>query len=78
MTDGLSGLNSGAHDPNRTLTWRPRELKSRGAAAWAVARASLPFDVRRLQDRPPFLNLGPVEGGEGLRRLLVRRENFLT
>ena len=34
---------------------------------------SFQLDVRRLDDRPPFLDFGLVEGGEALRRLLLAR-----
>src|SRR5216683_2987709 len=42
-------------------------------------RATLSFalDVRRPDHRPPFVDLGLVEGGERLRRLLVTRRNLL-
>ena len=38
----------------------------------AVRRPQLHLDVGRLDDRPPLVDLGLVEGGERLRRLLAR------
>jgi hypothetical protein len=40
------------------------------------AGGSLPLDVCRLDDRPPFLDLGLLQRPERLRRLLVPRENL--
>ena len=39
---------------------------------------SLALDVRRLDDRPPFFDLGFVKGGKRLRRLVFSRRNFLA
>src|SRR2546428_2939433 len=39
---------------------------------------SFRLNVRRLDDRPPLLDLGLVEGAERFRRLLLGRENLLT
>src|SRR5262245_60126534 len=41
------------------------------------ARGSFRPNVCSLYDRPPFLNLGPVEGSERLWRLLLAREHLL-
>src|SRR5262249_49327021 len=38
---------------------------------------SFRLDVRRLDHRPPFFDLRLLQGGEGLRRLLLARENLL-
>src|SRR2546422_94000 len=43
----------------------------------AGRRALLRLDVRRLDDRPPLLDFGLVEGAERLRRPLPGRENLL-
>src|SRR5437764_8655713 len=43
-----------------------------------VITNSLNPDPRRLDDRPPFLDLGLVEGAEGLGPLLIARENILA
>src|SRR6516165_1543398 len=40
--------------------------------------ASFRLDVRRLDDRPPLLQLGPLKSAEGFRSLLVARRNLLT
>src|SRR5262249_23101073 len=37
-----------------------------------------PLDVRRLEDRPPFLDLGFLLGGERFGRLLLARWNVLA
>jgi len=42
------------------------------------ALASFTLDVRRLDDWPPFLAVGPLKRRECLRRLLVARENVLS
>src|SRR4051794_9110543 len=42
-----------------------------------LRRRSLALDARRLDDRPPFLNLGPVQRAKILRRLLLAGRNFL-
>src|SRR6516225_68362 len=39
--------------------------------------SSLSFDAGRVDDRPPFLKLGPLKRAEGFRRLLVAWENLL-
>src|SRR5215467_2638315 len=39
-------------------------------------RRSFRLDVRRLDDRPPFFDLGVVKGGEPLRGLLLARSNI--
>jgi hypothetical protein len=39
---------------------------------------SFALDVRRLDDRPPFFDLGLVVRGERLRRLLLARKNLLA
>src|SRR5262249_18521523 len=41
-------------------------------------RTLLCLDARRLDDRPPFLDLGLVEGSQPLRRLLVAWHNLIT
>src|ERR1700676_4433139 len=43
---------------------------------WAAESPSLARDVRRLDDRPPFLNLGPLQAAERFRGLLVAWRNF--
>src|SRR3981081_3749367 len=43
-----------------------------------AAELSLSLDVRRLDDRPPLLDLGRVVGAQGLRCLLFARENLLA
>ena len=40
-------------------------------------RRSLRPDTGLLDDRPPFLDLGPLNRAEGFRRLLVAWENLL-
>ena len=39
---------------------------------------SFTLDVRRLEDRPPLLDLSRVVGGERLRILILARRNLLT
>src|SRR5205814_5304029 len=39
--------------------------------------SSVRRDPRRLDDRPPFVDLGLLEGGQRLRRKLLARENIL-
>src|SRR5262249_56050913 len=41
-------------------------------------RKLLCLDARRLDDRPPFLDLGLVEGSQPLRHLLVAWHNLIT
>jgi hypothetical protein len=41
-------------------------------------RKLLYLDARRLDDRPPFLDLGLVEGPQPLRHLLVAWHNLIT
>jgi hypothetical protein len=36
------------------------------------------LDVRRLDDRPPLLDLGALKRAERLRRLLITGENLLS
>jgi hypothetical protein len=43
-------------------------------AYYRTARDSFTLDVDRLKDRPPFLDIGLVGGGERLGRLLVGLE----
>src|SRR3981189_1844551 len=50
---------------------RPRDLLG-------AAPASFAFDIGGLDDRPPFLDLGLVGGGERLGRLLLRRRDILA
>src|SRR4051794_25059375 len=45
---------------------------------WCVARGLFTLDVRRLDDRPPFLDFGLLERRERFRCLLVAWENLLT
>ena len=42
-----------------------------------VSASSLTLDVGGLDDRPPFVDLGLVEGSERFRRLLLARRNLL-
>src|SRR5262245_35075307 len=44
----------------------------------AKATSLFRFDAGRLDDWPPFLDLGPVEGSKRLRRLLLARKDPLT
>src|SRR5262245_843881 len=46
------------------------------ASVWPRHWASLALDVRRLDDRPPLLDFGLLEGGQRLRRLLLARRHF--
>src|SRR5262245_58253020 len=48
-----------------------------GGPGWR-RRKLLCLDARRLDDRPPFLDLGLVEGSQPLRHLLVAWHNLIT
>src|SRR5712691_9769105 len=64
------------HAPAPTCPHRRHERE-----IWNIAPAiagSLRLDVSRLDDRPPFLDLGFVEDGERFRRLLLTGRDFLT
>src|SRR5262245_47707983 len=54
-----------------------RRSKDRGCVNPSVEH-SLRLDVRRLDDRPPLLDLGLLLRGERLRRLFVARPQSLT
>jgi hypothetical protein len=43
-----------------------------------VGAGSIPFDARRLDNRPPSLDLGPLNGAKCHRRLLFARRNLLA
>ena len=45
------------------------------AAPLPASSLSLGLDAGRLDDRPPLLDLGLLEGGERLRRLHLARRN---
>src|SRR5262245_49459189 len=59
----------------RSANWR--HLRCVGASR-VRRRKLLCLDARRLDDRPPFLDLGLVEGSQPLRRLLVAWHNLIT
>src|SRR5262249_46975867 len=60
-----------------TLNSRPAKAKNGSAAtARSAKQLSLPFDVRGLDDRPPFLGIGLLQCVERLRCLLLARKNF--
>src|SRR5262249_59593263 len=48
--------------------------RNRSLTLWHLS----PLDVRRLEDRPPFLDLGLLLGGERFGRLLLARWNILA
>jgi hypothetical protein len=56
----------------------------RKAASWggrrvnSGAKPSLRLDAGRLDDGPPLLDLGLMEGAQGLGRLLLAREYLLA
>jgi hypothetical protein len=56
------------------LLWYCRRVFEFGGAE---AAASFSLDVRHLDDRPPFLDLRPLESGKPIRCLLFARENLL-
>jgi hypothetical protein len=60
---------------------RRKQKSIRGLASRKRAtrrhRNLLRFDVGRLNDRPPLLDFGIVKCAQRLRRLLVKRRNFL-
>src|SRR5262249_31952615 len=55
-------------------------VKFHGIAPWKYGQRgdSFRLDVRGLETRPPFLDLGLLLGGERFRRLLLARWNVLT
>src|SRR5262245_4349028 len=65
---------------------RQRQLRDAENFGGEVSRQSLPemraprglfrLDARLLEDRPPSLDFGLVEGAECLRRLLLARRDF--
>src|SRR5262249_50925965 len=62
-----------------SITWSAR-ASSIGGTSRGIARRALEcpvqsfrLNIRCLNDRPPFLDLGLVEGGEALRGLLLAR-----
>src|SRR4051794_3936837 len=54
------------------------ELSSNRASARIVRMSLLRLDVRCLDDRPPFLDLGLLVSAERLRGLLLARRNLQT
>src|SRR5262245_22763033 len=59
----------------KSTNWR--HLRCVGASQ-VRRRKLLCLDARRLDDRPPFLDLGLVEGSQPLRHLLVAWHNLIT
>src|SRR5438128_2386352 len=53
------------------------QRRHRRSPSWRFSLGSLRLDARRLDDWPPLVDLGLLEGAERLRGELLARENLL-
>ena len=68
---GTAGIDANGSNHHRRSASVEQELRR-----WAAG--SLALDVRRLDDRPPLLDLGLLIRAERLWRLLLAREDLLS
>ena len=71
-----SGLMSG--DGKRSDANRPQATAPILDSTFGRVPSHSRLDIRRLDDRPPFLDFGLVKGGERLGRLLLARRYLLA